>query len=83
MEDSSAAFRIFLTSTFLILAWARGATTLEDRLHLTVSFAVLGWICMILFEGVAAFLPKKTTGAIGENWKLDPSSILGFGPSSC
>jgi hypothetical protein len=77
MEDSSAAFRIFLTSTFLILAWARGATTLEDRL------AVLGWICMILFEGVAAFLPKKTTGAIGENWKLDPSSILGFGPSSC
>jgi hypothetical protein len=36
---------------------------------------------MILFEGGGAFLPKRTTGAIGENWKIDPSSFLGSGPS--
>jgi hypothetical protein len=49
---------------------------------LGVSFVVLGWICMILFEGGGAFLPKRTTGAIGENRKTDPSSFLGSGPSS-
>jgi hypothetical protein len=38
---------------------------------------------MMLFEGGGAFLPKRTTGAIGENWKLDPSSFLGSRPSSC
>jgi hypothetical protein len=38
---------------------------------------------MILFEGGGAFLPKRTTGAIGENWKTDPSSFLGSRPSSC
>jgi hypothetical protein len=38
---------------------------------------------MILFEGGGAFLLKRTTGAIGENWKLDPSLFLGSGPSSC
>jgi hypothetical protein len=50
---------------------------------LGVSFAVLGWIYMIPFEGGGAFLPKRTTGAIGENWKIDPSSFLGSRPSSC
>jgi hypothetical protein len=38
---------------------------------------------MIPFEGGGAFLPKRTTGAIGENQKTDPSSFLGSGPSSC
>jgi hypothetical protein len=38
---------------------------------------------MILFEEGGAFLPKRTIGAIGENWKTDPSSFLGSGPSSC
>jgi hypothetical protein len=38
---------------------------------------------MILLEGGGAFLPKRTTGAIGKNWKIDPSSFLGSGPSSC
>jgi hypothetical protein len=38
---------------------------------------------MIPFEGGGAFLPKRTTGAIGENRKIDPSSFLGSGPSSC
>jgi hypothetical protein len=50
---------------------------------LRVSFAVLDWICKILFEGGGAFLLKRTIGAIGENWKTDPSSFLGSGPSSC
>jgi hypothetical protein len=38
---------------------------------------------MMLFEGGGAFFPKRTIGTIGENWKLDPSSFLGSGPSSC
>jgi hypothetical protein len=38
---------------------------------------------MISFEGGGAFLPKSTTGAIGENRKTDPSSFLGSRPSSC
>jgi hypothetical protein len=29
-----------------------------------------------------AFLPKRTTGATGENWKVEPSLFLGSGPSS-
>jgi hypothetical protein len=34
---------------------------------------------MILFEGGGAFLPKRTIGAISENWKTDPSlSDLGL-----
>jgi hypothetical protein len=37
---------------------------------------------MMLFEGGGAFLPKRRSGAIGENWKLDPSSFLGSRPSS-
>jgi hypothetical protein len=36
----------------------------------------------MLLEGGGAFLPKRTTGAIGENWKLDPSSFFGSRPSS-
>jgi hypothetical protein len=38
---------------------------------------------MILFDGGGAFLPKSTMGATGENWKVEPSSFLGSGPSSC
>jgi hypothetical protein len=38
---------------------------------------------MIPFDGGGAFLPKRTTGATGENWKVEPSSFLGSEPSSC
>jgi hypothetical protein len=31
---------------------------------------------MMPFEGGGAFLPKRTLGATGGNWKLDPSSFL-------
>jgi hypothetical protein len=44
---------------------------------------MLGWICMMLFEVGGAFLLKRTTGAIGENRKGNPSSFVGSGPSSC
>jgi hypothetical protein len=37
----------------------------------------------MLFEGGGAFLPNRTIGATGENWKLEPSSFSGSGPSSC
>jgi hypothetical protein len=65
-EDGAVSFRTFLTRTFLVLARARRAIASEDCLRLGVSFAVLGWICMMLFEGGGAFLPKRTTGAIAE-----------------
>jgi hypothetical protein len=38
---------------------------------------------MMAFDGGGAFLPKRTMGATGENWKVEPSSFLGSGPSSC
>jgi hypothetical protein len=38
---------------------------------------------MMLFEGGGAFLPNRTAGATGENWKIDPSSFWGSRPSSC
>jgi hypothetical protein len=38
---------------------------------------------MMLFEGGGAFLPKRTTGAISEKRKGNPSSFVGSGPSSC
>jgi hypothetical protein len=38
---------------------------------------------MMLFEGGGAFLLKRTTGAIGEKWKGNPSSFVGSVPSSC
>jgi hypothetical protein len=38
---------------------------------------------MMAFEKGGAFLPKRTTGATGENVKVEPSSFLGFEPSSC
>jgi hypothetical protein len=82
-EDGAVSFRTFLTRTFLVLARARGAAASEDCFRLGVSFAVLGWICMMLFEGGGAFLPKRTTGAISEKRKGDPSSFIGSGPSSC
>jgi hypothetical protein len=41
-EDDTISFRTFLTSTFLVLARARGATTSEDRLRLGVSLVVPG-----------------------------------------
>jgi hypothetical protein len=52
---------------------------LEDRFHLGADFAKPGWIRMMAFDGGGAFLPKRTTGATGENWKVEPSSFLGFG----
>jgi hypothetical protein len=55
----------------------------EDRFCLGVNFVVLGWIRMMPFEGGGAFLPKRTMGATGKNWKLDPLSLLGSEPSSC
>jgi hypothetical protein len=38
---------------------------------------------MMLFEGGGVFLPKRTTWAIGKNWKIEPSSFLGSRPSPC
>jgi hypothetical protein len=35
------------------------------------------------FDKGGAFLPKRTMGATGENLKVEPSSFLGSGPSSC
>jgi hypothetical protein len=54
----------------------------EDRFRLGVGFAGLDWIRMMTFDGGGAFLPKRTTGATGENWKVEPSLFLGSGPSS-
>jgi hypothetical protein len=82
-EDGATSFQIFLTRIFLVLARAQGATASEDCFRLGVSFAVLGWICMMLFEGGGMFLPKRTIGAIGKKQKGDPSSFVGSGPSSC
>jgi hypothetical protein len=83
VEDGPTSFRIFLAIIFLTLVWARGATVSEDCFRLQVSFAVLGWIHMMPFEGGGALLLKRTTGATGKNWKLDPSSFLGSGASFC
>jgi hypothetical protein len=55
----------------------------EDHLCLGVDFVELGWIRMMAFDGGGAFLLKRTTGATGENWKVEPSLFLGSGPSSC
>jgi hypothetical protein len=82
-EDGAASFRIFLMRTFLVLARAWGATASEDRFGLGVSLAVLGCICIMLFKGGGAFLPKRTTGATGKKQKGEPSSFVGSGPFSC
>jgi hypothetical protein len=55
----------------------------EVRFRLGVDFAKPGWIRMMAFDEGGAFLPKRTTGATGENVKVEPSSFLGSGPSSC
>jgi hypothetical protein len=55
----------------------------EVRFCLGVDFAEPSWIRMMAFDGGGAFLPKRTTGATGENAKMEPSSFLGSGPSSC
>jgi hypothetical protein len=81
--DGVASFWTFLTRTFLVLARAQGATASEDRFDLGVNLAVLSWICIILFEGGGAFLPKRTIGATGKKQKGVPSSFTGSGPSSC
>jgi hypothetical protein len=83
VEDGPASFRIFLAVIFLALVWARGAAMLEVRFRLGVDFAEPGWIRMMAFDGGGAFLSKRTTGATGENKKMEPSSLLGSGPSSC
>jgi hypothetical protein len=56
---------------------------LEDRFCLGVGFIELGWIRMMAFDRGSEFLLKRTMGATGENWKVEPSSFLGSGPSSC
>jgi hypothetical protein len=55
----------------------------EVCFRLGADFAEPGWILMIAFDGGGTFLPKRTMGAIGENLKVEPSSFLGSGPSSC
>jgi hypothetical protein len=72
-----------LLEDFPRLSTSSGATASEDRFRLGVSLAVLGWICIMLFEGGGAFLPKRTTGATGKKQKGDPSSFIGSGPFSC
>jgi hypothetical protein len=83
VEDGLASFRIFLTIIFLALVWARGAAILEARFRLEADFAESGWIRMMIFDGGGAFLLKRTMGATGKNLKVEPSSFLGSGPSSC
>jgi hypothetical protein len=83
VEDGPASLRIFMTIIFLALVWARGAAMSEDNFRLGVDFAEPGRICIMAFDGGGAFLSKRTTGTIGENWKMKPSSFLGSGPSSC
>jgi hypothetical protein len=56
---------------------------LEARFRLEADFVESGWIRMMTFDGGGAFLPKKTIGATGKNLKVEPSSFLGSGPSSC
>jgi hypothetical protein len=56
---------------------------LEVHFRLEDGFPEPGWIRMMTFDGGGAFLPKRTMGATGENWKVEPSSFLGFRPSSC
>jgi hypothetical protein len=53
------------------------------RFCLGADFVEPGWIRMMTFDGGGAFLPKRTTGATGENWKVEPSLFLGSGSSSC
>jgi hypothetical protein len=55
----------------------------EARFRLEADFAESGWIRIMAFDGGGAFLPKRTTGATGKNLKVEPSSFLGSGPSSC
>jgi hypothetical protein len=56
---------------------------LEACFLLEADFAESGWIHIMTFDGGGAFLPKRTTGANGKNLKVEPSSFLGSGPSSC
>jgi hypothetical protein len=35
------------------------------------------------FDRGGTSMPKRTIGATGENLKVEPSSFLGSGPSSC
>jgi hypothetical protein len=55
------------------------------QIFLTIIFLALVWArgAAMAFDGGGAFVPKRTMGAIGENWKVEPSSFLGSGPSSC
>jgi hypothetical protein len=55
----------------------------ETHFHLEADFVESGWIRIMTFDRGGAFLPKRTTGATGENSKVESSSFLGSGPSSC
>jgi hypothetical protein len=64
--------------------WATSSDFLlrkKARSH-QINLTVLGWICITLFKGGGAFLPKRTTGATARKQKGDPSSFIGSGPSS-
>jgi hypothetical protein len=56
---------------------------LEAHFRLEADFAESGWIRIMTFDRGGASLPKRTIGATGENLKVEPSSFLGSGPSSC
>jgi hypothetical protein len=56
---------------------------LETHCRLEADFEESGWIRIMTFDGGGAFLPKRATGATGKNLKVEPSSFLGSGPSSC
>jgi hypothetical protein len=77
VEDGPTSFRIFLAIIFLTLVWALGATVSEDHFRLGVNFVVLGWICMMPFEGGGAFFAKKNHRG---NWrKLEVRSVIVLG----
>jgi hypothetical protein len=56
---------------------------LETHFHLEADFAESDWIRIMTFDRGGESLPKRTTGATGENLKVEPSSFLGSRPSSC
>jgi hypothetical protein len=45
----------------------------EARFCLEANFAEPGWIRIMTFDRGGAFLPKRATGAIGKNLKVEMS----------
>jgi hypothetical protein len=46
----------------------------ETHFCLEANFVESGWIRIMTFDRGGVFLPKRTTGATGENLKVEPSS---------